>query len=1194
MEETAVPMDNSTPNKHFTALRDNIAHHFDLGELNTLCFDLGVDFDELPGQTKTEKAQNLLANLNRRNRIPVLIEHLKKQRPHVDWEPYQPAELKAEPPFKGLQYFDEKDAHLFFGREQLTTELVDHLRQHRFLAVVGASGSGKSSVVRAGVIPAVRRGDIEQNGRSSTEWPIHVITCGNDPLKALAASLTRDNESVTAMKTLLTDLKTDVESLDLYLYRQMTDQPNCCLLLVVDQFEELFTQCNDLYERQLFVENLVTSVRGSSQLSLILILRADFYAHALQYEVLRPFLETQQKIVGTMNPEELRRAITAPAEQMGWKFQSGLVETMLQDTGQEPGALPLLSHALQETWERREGRVMTLAGYHAAGGVKEAIATTANNLYGRLSSKQQIVTQRILLRLIELGDNLPEARCQIKVNELFSDPIETPIIMGVLDTLVKARLIISDSTSVELAHEALIHHWPLYQEWLKDNREVLVIHHQLKQSVSSWVKYDRHEDFLVIGKQLAIFEEWHRKHPDVTNILEEEFLEGCRHKERQIILAKERAKAIEARIVLTNKLISFTFVVVILLAVMVVGFLLVFKLPPFSPAWRWLNGPKGGTPWNLLIDPINTNIVYVANSNNGVYKSIDSGKNWFVAGTGLVGKTINLLVADPQSASTIYAVSREEGIFRTQDNGENWYPINEGLPTTSIITYLAVSHDLPSRLYLTTWGKGIWSTPTDRVHWEQITELGLLSSSIHKVVITKPPTILYASASHKGLFRSWDLGENWELVGFLDNDIVDISISPWDQNFIYVREATNGPYVSIDQGETWLSIAKEIQGTPRSEPYFYLDNGNETIALGTFNGLIFRSHNNGKNWEVVSSNLPSAFIRDIKVLPALNDLLISTSSGVYISHDDGNSWELTGPEILRPTIITGLPGELGGGILVGTNSGIYRNSTLTAWGTLNKGLQELEIVNLASANAPPIALTGIGNLYELRENDMSWQVLNLPQDEKITIATSLISETSPIFVATESNKIYRTSNKGLTWDYLEQFPSEITQISGDPQSSEVIYIGTLINGIYKSNNNGEDWLPINEGITNPTINDIEIASDIEGLIYIATNNGVFISKNEGDFWVQSTEGLTNPLITSLESHPTYNGMVYAGTTGGFYVSLDYGQTWDTLEKGLLSKDISSIWANDQYVYIGTSLGIYYIEHPVTPLVHWYEEKYTSN
>lgn len=169
------------------------------------------------------------------------------------------------------------------------------------------------------------------------------------------------------MKDLIADMRADRESLDLWLYRELAEQ-EMRLLLVVDQFEELFTQCDDPEERRLFVDNLINAVGSGKQgrLSLVLTLRADFYAHAVEYEALVPLLEAQQKIVEAMKPAELRRAIEGPLDNSDWEFQPGLADEILEDVGAEPGALPLLSHALLETWRRREGRTLTLAGYRAA------------------------------------------------------------------------------------------------------------------------------------------------------------------------------------------------------------------------------------------------------------------------------------------------------------------------------------------------------------------------------------------------------------------------------------------------------------------------------------------------------------------------------------------------------------------------------------------------------------------------------------------------------------------------------------------------------------------------------------------------------------------------------------------------------------------------------------------------------------
>ena len=237
-----------------------IASYFDLEELKNLCFDLQVEFENLPGEaTRIGRARELVRLMERQERTAGLLTRLQMLRPQVEWQRYLPAEPEAIAPYKGLRFFDEADAPLFFGREQLTAELVDHLRQHRFLAVVGASGSVKSSIVRAGVIPAVRGGAIADDSGNSAGWPIHVITPGDEPLKALAVSLTRHSESVTAAQTLLADLRASSDSLDLFLYRAVG---NGRLLLVVDQFEELFTQCDDATAR------LCDAASGAERLSL--------------------------------------------------------------------------------------------------------------------------------------------------------------------------------------------------------------------------------------------------------------------------------------------------------------------------------------------------------------------------------------------------------------------------------------------------------------------------------------------------------------------------------------------------------------------------------------------------------------------------------------------------------------------------------------------------------------------------------------------------------------------------------------------------------------------------------------------------------------------------------------------------------------------------------------------------------------
>jgi WD40 repeat protein len=478
------------------------------------------------------------------------------ERPAPEPEDLSPA--PGEPPFKGLQYFDEADACLFFGRERLTAKLVEQLSKQRFLAVVGASGSGKSSVVRAGVIPALRRGVRLVDGTlppdGSTGWPVHVITPTTYPLEALAATLTRDSESVTATATLIDDLARDPRSLHLTVRKILSRTPSAVataenreargsrLLLVVDQFEELFTLCRSEAERKAFVDNLLYAGGASSPVDIgegweggdgptlvVIALRADFYAHCAQFDQLREALAKHQAFIGAMNADELRQAIEEPAKHADWEFEPGLVDLLLRDAGDGPGALPLLSHALLETWRRRRQRTLTLEGYAESGGVHGAIARTAETVFNqRLTPKQQSIARNLFLRLTELGEGTQDTRRRAALSELILRPEDRPSVEAVLKTLADARLITTEQETVEVAHEALIREWPTLRSWLDTDREGLRIHRQLTEDAHEWAMLQRDEGALYRGARLAAASEWAKEHAGELNTLERDFLEASR------------------------------------------------------------------------------------------------------------------------------------------------------------------------------------------------------------------------------------------------------------------------------------------------------------------------------------------------------------------------------------------------------------------------------------------------------------------------------------------------------------------------------------------------------------------------------------------------------------------------------------------------------------------------------------------
>jgi signal transduction histidine kinase len=395
----------------------------------------------------------------------------------------------GESPYMGLRYFDTSDADLFYGRARLTNELLGRIQKEIFLAIVGASGSGKSSVVRAGLVPA---------WKAATSGIVHVIMPTEHPLESLAASLTRESESVTATSILMDDLMKDPRSLRLYVRKLLSRSGESSLLLLVDQFEETFTLCKDLTERKAFIENLLLLADGNAERGaarVVITLRADFYHHCFEYEGLRLTLEKHQANIGAMDPGELRQAIIAPAKTHGWDFQPGLVDLILQDVGTEPGGLPLLSHSLLETWRRRQGRMLTLQGYHEAGGVKKAIAQTAENVYDHLSSKEKTIARNIFLRLTELGEGTQDTRRRVKMETLIQTQ-ERDAVVKVLKTLTDARLVTTEQDSAEVAHEALIREWETLRKWLDEDREKLMLYQHLTESAQEWEHAGRDETFL--------------------------------------------------------------------------------------------------------------------------------------------------------------------------------------------------------------------------------------------------------------------------------------------------------------------------------------------------------------------------------------------------------------------------------------------------------------------------------------------------------------------------------------------------------------------------------------------------------------------------------------------------------------------------------------------------------------------------
>ncbi|WP_052713838.1 hypothetical protein [Streptomyces katrae] len=391
-------------------------------------------------------------------------------------------------PYVGLAPFRSEDAALFFGRERLVEDLFTALTRHRVVALVGASGAGKSSLLHAGLLPRLHA---DTPARAVT-----VLTPGPHPLdrarRALADGPGAADGPGTAER-----------------------------VLVVDQFEEVFTVCADPAERSRFVGELVGAAkRPGSGCRVVLGVRADFYAHCTRHPELVEVLREAQVVVGPMSAAELRRAVVEPARRAGLTVEGGLQATLVAHAHGQVGALPLLSHSLLETWRRRRGAALTLDGFHAAGGFEGALAQSAEALYDSLSAPQQRLARQVFVHLIALGEGTEDTKRPVDRAELGQDA-DTRTVLARAAAL---RLLTLGDGAVELTHEALIRSWPRLRGWLTDDRERLRRHRQLAEAARAWEAVGRDPGALLRGAPLALARELTTGGGPVLTAAEAEFL----------------------------------------------------------------------------------------------------------------------------------------------------------------------------------------------------------------------------------------------------------------------------------------------------------------------------------------------------------------------------------------------------------------------------------------------------------------------------------------------------------------------------------------------------------------------------------------------------------------------------------------------------------------------------------------------
>jgi WD40 repeat protein/DNA-binding CsgD family transcriptional regulator len=435
-----------------------------------------------------------------------------------------------ENPYKGLRAFQAVDARDFFGREKLVQRLIARLAERnrfsRFLAVVGPSGSGKSSVVKAGLIPALWRGDLPGSDR----WFVIEMMPGARPLDELEVALTR--VAANQAEHLRTHLERDTHGL-LRAAALILPDDGSELVVIIDQFEEIFTLVTNEDTRAHFLNLIHAGVTDPrSRVRVVVTLRADFYDRPLHYPEFGELVRTRMETVLPLSADELEAAVTKPVERVGVSFEAGLVTTITSETHYQPGALPLLQYALTELFEQREGRVLTHAAYHLLGGAVGALAKRAEDIFTEQDAAGRDAVRQMFLRLVTFDEAAEESKRRVPRSELLSVATDADIMDDVIDTYAAYRLLTLDhdpatrSPTVELAHEAILREWDRLRTWLDDNRYDIRQQRVLAAAVNEWITAGEDPSYLLHGTRLEQFAGWAAETGLALTQNEREFLEA--------------------------------------------------------------------------------------------------------------------------------------------------------------------------------------------------------------------------------------------------------------------------------------------------------------------------------------------------------------------------------------------------------------------------------------------------------------------------------------------------------------------------------------------------------------------------------------------------------------------------------------------------------------------------------------------
>jgi WD40 repeat protein len=453
-------------------------------------------------------------------------------------------------PYRGLHFFREEDAPFFHGRDAFVRSLIEATGRFPFVAVVGPSGSGKSSVVRAGLVPELRR----REGNRTETWDIVTMIPAAEPLKSLAFELVgmlqpdfdaiKRREAANELAGYWLRGSTRVADTITDLVRARPDLER--ILLVVDQWEELYTSCEDQEARTRFIGDLLDASERSP-VKIVMTVRADFFGKVLEDRALRDRIEQAVVTLAPMNHDELRRAMEEPAKTVGLMFEEHLVDEILDDVGNEPGGLPLLEFVLEMLWERRRGHELTHDAYWEIGKIQGAIAKRADEEFQRLPIEQQQIARRALVRLVNPGEGREDTRRRAELDELGASAAAVVKTLTARRLLVTGRDAASGKETVEVTHEALIQRWPTLKRWVDLDRAFLRSYHRIKEGADDWEAHEKDVSLLLPpGRRLEEGRDLLKTHTDDIEPIRGYIAESIRVSDRRARQKQNRARLLTA------------------------------------------------------------------------------------------------------------------------------------------------------------------------------------------------------------------------------------------------------------------------------------------------------------------------------------------------------------------------------------------------------------------------------------------------------------------------------------------------------------------------------------------------------------------------------------------------------------------------------------------------------------------------